>query len=763
MVSYSVQRILLQLITGAEASIETLVQSAKIFFHYRFIPWECVVVGDRIGIIVPYQPEASYDLIVGKADIKYIEDVYTLMWYPYLVLFIDEFDIQTVVTKSLVDYIDSLADFSRFDSISELYKKCVFVPRLFINRHPELTIDDFKITEILRLYTRKEGCLKITNFASNYYNLFVLQDYLVGPQFGHIKELYQGTLLHKQFEFLHYQTSLNHRHAKVPPFTELPEVTWTHDNANGLPTVQFRPSPRYLRDALNEEYENMPKIKSMDIILDIYLYLVNSAEFLGLSPFSLAEFIASLDGDNPLVEQVFLSLLYMVRSSIEKDKFPISNSQKYVDTDKATAMIIKNGDIDERFLARANAILNAKLGEKKMFKYTRYYKPVLWVFCFAVFLREFVDVEQVTNVVDILEILLRATLPETHSETNGALMQVDGAVDPDDDMDYDSNDPNFKGPNRAITRSMETPEGGNKRKSTNSSTSSELPTKKQRIERIIDPVTAPLSKESSTVSINQYVVYDENSEIAATMIHDFYKLPSEYKIQLISYMISVVLLSREYSIFVDKSLELQQNAEMYLLRNEHLLKSKRDIANNLKVQIKLVSSEVGATAVSDLEAVTKEIDAMSVEFNKNQKMIKTKDNSRVVPLGRDRFQNEYYFLDNKGPMVALAYGVGVLLIKGSGIGNEIFGKSAQDIPSSDIKHYCYMPEFPEAYQLDVPKGMDRGKTPKEWMCYTLVEEVELLMEWLFDGISQELALKNALKTALPDIKEAMEKRNFVIF
>eukprot|EP00835_Amoeboradix_gromovi_P005658 NODE_555_length_6746_cov_0.227170.p2 type:complete len:790 gc:universal NODE_555_length_6746_cov_0.227170:3610-1241(-) len=727
MISYSVQRILLQLITGAQAPVVNLVQSAKIFFHYRFIPWECVSVNGRTGIVVPYQQESSYDLIVGKADIKYIEDVYTLMWYPYLILFIEDIRLETVVTGSLLGFIESLANFNNLDSVHELYKRCIFVPRLFINRHPDLELNDFKITELLRLYTRNEKCLKIKNKAASYYNLSVAPNLMLGSPIGQVKDIYQGTLLPPDFNCGYY-TSLTHRHSRTPDFTELPQVTWTRENADSLPIINFRPSPRRLIDAMKDinGFSHEINEKNVDACVDSYCYLVCSAEYLGLYPFTMDEYLASLLGENNLIEQIFLSLLYIVRSTIEKDKYPISNSQKYISTDKATAMVIKDGDIDDDLLKRASVLLNYKLAEKKMFKYTRYYKPVSWIFCFAIFLREFVDVEQVENLLDILEMLL---LSESETDDGAVPMQVDGGVDSDDDQ--------FRGPDRAITRSMEEITQ-DKRRPTRSA-SDENSTENLRD---IPAISAVSSSKSSVQNLNKFAnFFDENTEIAQGMIYHFYDIPADFKIQLISYMISVVMLSREYAIFVDKSIELQQNAVSFTMRHIHVLKNKQEYRNSL----------MGDNNV-EMDALNAEIIKIENELQETQRIEKLKLNSRIVPLGYDRYHNEYYFLDDTGPFIELKYGLGVLLIRGSGL-------SAM---SSEISHYCYVPSFPTEYKLEIPKGMDTGYTPNEWMCYTLIEEVDMLMEWLFDGISEEAKLKKELRAVMPGIERMMSNRNTVV-
>ena len=657
MLSYTVQRILLQLVTGAEATLETLVQSATIFFHYRFIPWECVVVDGKIGLIVPYQQDTMYDLIVGKADIKYIEDVYTLMWVPYLVLFLPDFDVKKACSSTLLDFIDTIANFTTYDSICNFYKKCVFVPRIFITRAETMEVTEQKVANLLKLYTRYSKCTKLTKEAAEYYNLFVSREFLIGSIDKSIKEPHQGTILPKMGNFVSFLSSFDQRHSTVPDFKELDQVTWTRENAAAVSTIPFRPSPTPLLEAFKNDYS----ISLTDSILSIYVFLSSHSTFLQLSPFTFSQFLDSFENSKShlIMDATFLSLLFLVRATIEKDKFPISNSHKYVNTDKATAMVIKNDVILSDFLPQAKTILQWPLAEKKMFKYTRYYKPVIWVFCFAIFLREFVDIEQVPHIIEILEQLLEIQHP----------MQVDG--------DWSSDDESFNGPNRAITRSMETEEEimtTYKRSSRASSLSSKR-LKANPIEEAQSVETTETIEVQPVQPIHPLVIpepitkkdekVDEIQEIAFPMIARFHLLDHRYKIELMQYMISVLVCSREFALYIDR----------FAFNDPH--------------------------------------------------------NIRLDPIGKDRFENKYYYIP----------GCHYLLVYGSGVGSSLFGGNNAKLPGPDIPHYSYMTT---THQLPCPEGFDDGTT-HQWMCWTSKDKVQLLIKWLSHLIPQEQKLKSELQ------------------
>eukprot|EP00834_Sanchytrium_tribonematis_P003950 NODE_173_length_14219_cov_0.603824.p2 type:complete len:793 gc:universal NODE_173_length_14219_cov_0.603824:6544-8922(+) len=753
LLSYTVQRILLQLVTGADAPVDTLIQSAKIFFHYRFIPWECVQVDNKIGLIVPYQQENCQDLIVGKADIKYIEDVYTLMWYPYLVLFLDDIELKDVTGIKMVELIESLADFNIYESVVQLYKKCILVPRLFIERHSALEVTDEKIKELLRLYSRTEDCLKLTHQSAEYYNLYMSPEFIIGHIRTDIKELYQGTLLPNDNPYTNYLSTLNHRHSKVPSFEELSHVTWTKEYASGLKPIAFRPSPKRLGDALREEMA-VPDIIDYEPYLEAYFFLSLNSEYIGLYPFRFGEFVFSMENKSMLTEHIFLSLLHLVRFTTDKDKFPIPNSQKYMETDKATAMIIEDGNIKPENLKRAKAITEFKLAEKKFFKYLKYYKPTTWIFCFAIFLREFVDLEQIPDLLIILEHLLDIKPPTT--------MQVDGAVDISED-DNDSLDDS----KRTVTRSMDLDQLSQTRRSSRSTSSNDQPSSKRK------KLNDEISEESKFVTSSNNNL-DDNEIFAEIMITRFHKLQPNQKLSMILYMISIVTVSREFSIFVDKSVELKSNADDFIFKTKNLVRGREEICKNIEKQIlqrsstKLSLINEQSTADEGLEKLQRDLDDtqkdiidIKKKLRENEQTSIFKTNSRIEPLGSDRFQNRYYFIDMIGPVSDIEFGLGMILVKGSGNGSEIFGQEGK-IPGSDISHYCYSKNFPEEYTLDIPKGMDDGKMSKNWFVYSTIEEIDLLLDWLYDSIPLELFLKQQLNLNLPNIKSKLDKRLNVI-
>ncbi|CAG8833129.1 955_t:CDS:2, partial [Racocetra persica] len=119
---------------------------------------------------------------------------------------------------------------------------------------------------------------------------------------------------------------------------------------------------------------------------------------------------------------------------------------------------------------------------------------------------------------------------------------------------------------------------------------------------------------------------------------------------------------------------------------------------------------------------------------------------RILPLGRDRFYNKYYYTDCIGAAVGEKYGTGRIFVE---------TPSAYDLQIMTEKEEQRFNKRRKVEEISFGSGSDNQT---KWGYYEDVNQVEELRQWLNTKGIRELALSNELSARYQDISSSMNKR-----
>ncbi|CAG8824079.1 18433_t:CDS:2, partial [Gigaspora rosea] len=119
---------------------------------------------------------------------------------------------------------------------------------------------------------------------------------------------------------------------------------------------------------------------------------------------------------------------------------------------------------------------------------------------------------------------------------------------------------------------------------------------------------------------------------------------------------------------------------------------------------------------------------------------------RILPLGRDRFYNKYYYTDCIGVAVGEKYGTGRIFVE---------TPSTYDLQIMTEKEEQ---RFNKRRKVEEASFNSDSDNQTRWGYYEDINQVEELRQWLNTKGIRELALSNELTARYQDISLSMNKR-----
>ncbi|PWY97840.1 hypothetical protein BCV70DRAFT_46508 [Testicularia cyperi] len=216
-----------------------------------------------------------------------------------------------------------------------------------------------------------------------------------------------------------------------------------------------------------------------------------------------------------------------------------------------------------------------------------------------------------------------------------------------------------------------------------------------------------------------------------------------------------------------------------ILRQKALEKKAHEAAKARELALAREAHRLKVASNKKLTAAKKKLEDQEARLTRREEVLEREFRrlglaARMVPLGRDRFGDKYWWFDGVGSCSVVAghgvaersaYQTGRLFIQAASVEESealIPDPPSQDTPKSKFAHLFHPPITAElvSSRKTSELGGDPGILhPGEWAVYTEPDQVEELIAWLRTKGQRENNLKSSLLKFRSHLTAGMRKRN----